>query len=78
MLNCLNFGKEVIIKAEVQPRDTDTLYSCSPIQLNLTLLSKLSAFIVCKINKLFSYFTQGFGNVILIMSECLKIPALVS
>lgn len=77
MLNCLNFGKDEIIKTEVQPGDADTLCSCAPIQLNLTLLSKLSAFIICEINKLFSYFTKGFGNLILIMLECLKIPGLV-
>lgn len=60
MLNYLHFGKEEIIKTEVQPGDTDTLYSCAPAQLDLTFLSKPSGFIICKI--IFSHFVDGFGD----------------
>lgn len=60
MLNYLHFGKEERIKTEVQLGDTDTSYSCAPAQLDLTSLSKLFGFIICKI--IFSHFAEGFGD----------------
>lgn len=41
MLNYLQFGKEEIIKAEVQPGGTDALHSCAPAQLDLSCLNCL-------------------------------------